>query len=251
MTIKRREKKSAPTRKLDLESLGERIAPAVFHMGVMGSAFVHQFETHLKSSRHDLLENGIVKRHQPIIIMNPYPSLNVLVATSHGVKAPVQRPILVTVPVSFNSIVTKVPIKTGPVYPRGPVHPVTPLATPITTVVPTAGPSASSSAFPANIATPLIAIYQQYEQDPNATASAGAASHVVVAGDEVGVQIHDTNPAEFQSLTATLTGTGMTFSSYSETYGTVVGMLPISKLLTIAQFSNSISITPEYVPTAN
>ena len=63
-------------------------------------------------------------------------------------------------------------------------------------------------------------------------------------------EVWDRDAAEYQSLTAMLNSAGMTFSSSSAAYGTVVGMLPIAELLTVAQFSQSVSISPQYVPIA-
>ncbi len=68
---------------------------------------------------------------------------------------------------------------------------------------------------------------------------------MLIEGDQVGIQVQDGNPAEFQTLLTELTQAGMNVSLSSATYGTVIGMLPISDLLAVSQLSQTISITPE------
>jgi hypothetical protein len=193
------------------------------------------------------------------------PFLNLLVAKSAGAKYPINHPILVNPPpiqlpaslvphiANVASLATdgKGPSKTGPVHPT-PLPPFQPPITVITPFLPNGGPSANSGGYPANVATSLITVYQQYQRDPTAFSDGippTDEADLIVHGDMVGIQVHDSNPAEFQSLTATLVSAGMTISSESATYGTIVGMLPINELLAVAESSQSISITPQYAPT--
>ena len=274
MTFDQRNKRSARTQKLDLESLGERIAPAVYHMGLIEAAsnlgvrpaLLRKYERLLDAFEHQEHRLSPIGQ-KDITVGNQVPFLNVIVASSTRVKYPVKHPIVVTNPlppppgiVPFNSntatvaAVVNVPITTGPVDPSSPVHPVQPLVTATTPAVSAGGPSASSGGSPTNVATVLMTIYKQYEQDPatfSGSLTSADGANLIVSGDEVGIQVHDTSTTEFQSLTATLTSDGMTFSTSSATSGTVVGMLPISELLSIAGFSQTISITPEYSATVH
>jgi hypothetical protein len=266
MTFDQRNQRSARTHKLDLESLGERIAPAVYHLGIVELAkdlgvkpavlvkYERLFDTYL----HDGGKAPV--RFKDFIAGKAVPNLNVVVESS-GTKAPFKHPILVTVTVTpptgtfplsskavtavteVNSTMTSVPIVTV-------VPPPTSIPTAMAITAPTAvgQPSPTSGGSPSNVSTVLISIFNQYEQDPTTFTGVSSADgpNLIVVGDEVGIQVHDSNPAEFQSLTAALTSAGMTFSSENATDGTVVGMLPIADLVTVAQFSQTISIAPEY-----
>jgi len=102
------------------------------------------------------------------------------------------------------------------------------------------------------VANALVTIYGEYEQDPAAfngpTSTANGANLVLFSGDQVGIQIHDSNPTEFQNLIAELTKAGMTITDSSAAYGIATGMLPIGELLAVAQLSPTTSINPEMAP---
>jgi hypothetical protein len=223
---------------------------------------LHKFEKLF----HRLEQNGRYAsqvRHKGNIAWGPF--LNMLVAKSAGAKFPVIRhPILVNPPIQLHasllppsanvlSLATdgEAPSKTGPVDPR-PLPPFQPPIAVVTPSLPNGGPLANSGGYPANVATSLITVYQQYQRDPVAFSDGippTDEADLIVHGDMVGIQVHDSNPAEFESLTATLVSAGMSISSESATYGTIVGMLPINELLTVAQYSQTISVTPQYAPT--
>src|SRR4051794_34824994 len=106
MNFDRRHKRSTRTHKLDVECLGERIAPAVSHIGLLGG--VHNLGVkHMWLERHEKLlgafeHNGgrglAVRHHKAITVWNQIPFLNVHVMASGGSKAPAKHPILVTNP---------------------------------------------------------------------------------------------------------------------------------------------------------
>ena len=115
--------------------------------------------------------------------------------------------------------------------------------------------SGSQSNFPANVSPTLGVIYNAYEQNPGGfpanLSGTGAASSVVIQGSNVGIQVHDNNPADFNQLLTELENAGMQVTSSSATYGTIVGMLPISQLPAVATLPEAPSVTPLFRPLAN
>jgi hypothetical protein len=107
--------------------------------------------------------------------------------------------------------------------------------------------------FPANVSPTLGVIYNAYEQNPGGFPAnlSGAASLVVIQGSNVGIQVHDSNPADFNQLLTELENDGMQVTSSSAYYGTIVGMLPISQLPAVATLTEGPSITPLFRPLAN
>jgi hypothetical protein len=113
----------------------------------------------------------------------------------------------------------------------------------------------SQTIFPANVSPTLSVIYDAYEQNPGgfpaSLAGTGAASLVVIQGSNVGIQVHDNNPADFDLLLTELQNAGLQVTSSSATYGTIVGMLPISQLPAVAALSEAPGVTPLFRPLAN
>jgi hypothetical protein len=271
MTSNQRHKRSSRTSKLDLECLGERIAPAVYQSGILGDlhhraarrGWQSELQTLLRVNQQNAEKIGRIHGHGTIT-WNPFTLQNRSVTASIIVRGPVKRvpvvpigshrPVVLPFGGVFLNIIS-LPVKPRPNPPNLPNPPGPPVVTPFSLTnlaSPNARPSSNSGGLPENVSTALNTIYQEYEKDPasfnGASSSTDGANLVVVNGDEVGIQVHDSNQAEFQRLTAALTSVGMSLSSSSATYGTVVGMLPISELLTVAQFSQSVSINPEYSP---
>lgn len=134
-----------------------------------------------------------------------------------------------------------------------------PVTTPTTLSTTSSGPStgtttttpAPQSSLPASVSQTLSAIYNAYEQDPSAfpatVSTISGASMVVIDGTNVGIQVKDNNPADFNTLVNELQGAGMQISNSSALYGTVVGLLPIAQLPTVAAFADASSIAPQYV----
>jgi len=142
------------------------------------------------------------------------------------------------------------------------------LASPITTTGPvtiSSGPTSgtqsggssdtgSQSSLPPNASPVLGVIFNAYTQDPtNFLAnlpSTDLANKVVIQGSNVGIQVHDNNPADFATLVSQLQAAGMQISSSSATYGLVVGMLPIAQLPAVAGLPEVPSVTPMFQPMA-
>jgi hypothetical protein len=111
----------------------------------------------------------------------------------------------------------------------------------------------SQTIFPANVSPTLGVIYNAYEQNPGgfpASLSGTAASSVVIQGSNVGIQVHDSNPADFDLLLTELQNDGLQVTSSSAYYGTIEGMLPISQLPAVATLSGAPSIAPQFQPMA-
>jgi hypothetical protein len=142
----------------------------------------------------------------------------------------------------------------------------TPVAAAITTSPPTSiaspgGPTgtgtssgSTSSPLPPNASQVLDVIYNAYIQNPSDfpadIPATNGANTVVVQGTNVGIQVHDDNPGDFNTLVSALQAAGMQITSSSATYGTVVGMLPVAQLPTVAALSDAPSIAALYTVSA-
>jgi hypothetical protein len=112
--------------------------------------------------------------------------------------------------------------------------------------------SGSTSSLPPNASKTLDVIYDAYTQDPsgfpaNLPATNGA-NLVVIQGSNVGIQVHDNNPADFNTLVSELQADGMQINSSSATYGLVVGLLPIAQLPAVAALPGAPSVNPIFQP---
>jgi hypothetical protein len=139
------------------------------------------------------------------------------------------QPIIATNPVSFAAI--SPPVSTSPAG----------QSTGTTTSAPT-------SSLPANVSQTLDVIYNAYEQDPSAfptnLPATNDANTVQIQGTNVGIQVHDGNPADFNTLVSALQSAGMQITISSAQYGTVVGFLPVAQLPTVAALSDAPSVMP-------
>ncbi len=110
----------------------------------------------------------------------------------------------------------------------------------------------SQSTLPANVSLTLAVIYNAYEQNPGGfpanVPTTDGANMVVIQGNNVGIQVHDGNPADFNSLLNDLQSDGMQVTLSSAEYGTIVGMLPISQLPAVGALPQMPSITAEMQP---
>jgi hypothetical protein len=106
--------------------------------------------------------------------------------------------------------------------------------------------------LPPNASVTLDVIYDAYIQDPSGFAadlpSTGAADKVVIQGTNVGIQVHDNNPADFANLVSQLQSDGMQITASSASYGMVMGMLPIAQLPAVAGLPGAPSVTPIFQP---
>jgi len=110
----------------------------------------------------------------------------------------------------------------------------------------------SQDSLPANVSQTLDVIYNAYVTNPggfpaNVTSTDGA-NLVVIQGSNVGIQVHDGDPADFNGLLTELQSAGMQVTVSSAQSGTIVGMLPIAQLPAVATLHQTPSITPEFHP---
>jgi hypothetical protein len=236
MTADRRNKRSSRETKVVVEALAERIAPAVSHFGVSLNLVMefHHHRHHQPPQELNQNRSGEHHRHPRNIAIvggGPVNLSSFKVTETSALPAPVQ-----TLVQSQPTVLT---------FPSPIDHP---------PMLPPPAPPANTTGlgFPDNVSTALETIYNQYEQDPSAfpgsSSSANGPGLVLVQGDQVGIQVHDGNPNDFQNLLNELTNAGIKVTVSSATYGTVVGTLPISELLAVGQLSPSISVTPEMGP---
>jgi hypothetical protein len=105
----------------------------------------------------------------------------------------------------------------------------------------------TSQPLPPNASVTLDAIYAAFQQDPSDfpanLPTTNEANLVVIQGDNVGIQVHDGNPSDFNTLVTELQNAGMQITTSSATYGVVVGMLPIAELPNVAALPQTPSMT--------
>jgi hypothetical protein len=140
----------------------------------------------------------------------------------------------------------------GNVAPAAPVSTSSPSgnsspASPTSTTSP-ASPVVTANPLPANVALALDTIYEQYENGTLGTPTGG--QPIQIQGDNVGVMIHVTNPADFASDEAAAVALGLQVNANSPQTDTVAGFLPIAELPSAAQLAN-VTIAPVYVAMLN
>ena len=117
----------------------------------------------------------------------------------------------------------------------GTPNPATPTPTPVN------GP------LPANVATALDTIYEEFE---NGTLSANqnGPGKIEIQGNDVGVMIKVNNPDDFASDVAAAEGLGMQVQTTSAASDLFAGFLPIAELPAVAQLPDAPVIVPMYGP---
>jgi hypothetical protein len=108
--------------------------------------------------------------------------------------------------------------------------------------------NSQTSSLPANVAGPLGDIFHAYEQNPTSFSGSEFSNLVVISGNDVGIEVHDSNPAEFDTLIGGLTNSGMQVREADATHDLVVGLLPIAQLSVVATLSPTVSVNPQVVP---
>jgi hypothetical protein len=258
MTCDRDNKRASRTCKFDVEFLGERIAPA--HTGIIaagGEVHLNLIEK-LPLAKHDIVglarlefEKKLIEfrhRHEFVagkpVVFPPAVYAKSVTNPSATNQTVSYQPTTVTAPVTITggTVSTTQPVISQPIISTSPL---TLTARPVLYTP----PLPVTSTVPDNVAPSLATIYEQYENNPAAFTGASSATDganlVLVKGDDFGITVRDNNPAEFQSLVSELVNAGMTITVSSATYGIVTGMLPISELLNVAGFSDTVSISPE------
>jgi hypothetical protein len=228
-----------------LECLDERVVPSAMHAtagaGAEAIAAVATAQT-----QHQMHLARVAARHAQHLAQ--------VAARHHMAAAPVvavnvssQTQATATGPVSQVSPAFTPPARTGTPTPAAPSNSGTGTSNPTTTTSGNPGSGTSSPGpLPANVSQPLQTLYQNYKNGADIFKT-GEASFLKVDGTNVGVQIH-ANGGDFNSLVAELKNAGMQIQTASDTFATVEGMLPIDQLAKVAQFSQTLSVTPLYNP---
>jgi hypothetical protein len=154
------------------------------------------------------------------------------VTTTPITTAPVSTTPITTAP-ELTTPVTTTPITTAPVS-----------TTPVTT-----SPTSPSLPLPANASTLLAPVYQEFQNGDLPTTN--EPGQVEIQGNNVGIQIHSSDPTDFASMVANAENLGLQVTIESDSFDIVVGFLPIANLPAIAQLSGSPSITPVLTPQLN
>jgi hypothetical protein len=116
--------------------------------------------------------------------------------------------------------------------------------TPVTTqpVTTTPAPTSPTLPLPSNVSALLDTIYQEFKNGDLPTTN--QPGQVEIQGNNIGIQIHGSDPASFASMVANAESMGLQVTTVSDSFDTVVGFLPIANLPAIAQLAGSPSITP-------
>jgi hypothetical protein len=147
-----------------------------------------------------------------------------------------------TMPVKTTSVTTAL-VSTTPVM-------TTPVTTaPVSTTPVTTSPSSPSLPLPANASTLLDTVYQEFQNGDLPTTN--EPGQLEFQGNNVGIQIHSSDPTDFASMVANAENLGLQVTIMSDSFDIVVGFLPIATLPAIAQLSGSPSITPVLNPQLN
>ena len=271
-----RNKRNSRKTQLDLEHLDLRIAPATIPMAAVLVADlkvetrqVRKWETSLATAqpgsmhestliqriageerlmgRQDVqlarIETRAAARLHPAIVL---PASNFFTpnAQNNPVSSSASSSSLTTAAGPSSSNTTSTTTDSGTTTTTGSSSPVSSTGTTTDT--------GSQSSLPANVAQTLDVIYNAYVASPGGfranLPSTNGANLVVIQGSNVGIQVHDGNPADFNSLLTEVHNDGMQVTISSAQYGTIVGMLPISQLPAVASLPQMPSITPEMTP---
>jgi hypothetical protein len=258
--------------------LSERIAPAVHAGFVSLNLVVEHSPKHHYHKEHKIERSETIKKsdkvghsrfkfdHSPTVSNNlvslPMDKPTIVTAPPTDNNVPVGSTNPVYLPMDKPPVVTTLPVvTTGPVLPTNPIFlpmdkpPIVMMTASTTTTAPTTPtekvslPMDKPSIAADNVEQALLTLYQNYEQDPSSfSGGTSSTSGILVQGDQVGIDVHDSNAADFQTIVTELTNAGMNITLSSATDGMATGMLPISELLAVAQLSQSLSINPEWAP---
>jgi hypothetical protein len=250
---------------LQLETLDERIAPA--HLGIAAAG-------HAAAAHHHIAVHSRAAAHVHAMAMHAHSArLAAGVASNAVVPTSTVRVVGSTMPTTLNThrVATMPPspafggvtgirsprpgtmlpslVSVAPPAPTTTTLPIT-ITTPPTPTVTTT--STASASLPANADNNLNTIYQQYLQFVNSggsgTFSSSLSNLIQIQGTSVGVQVHGNGTGDFNAMVSALESAGMQISATDAVTQTVVGMLPITDLPAIAQGTQTLSVTPQYLP---
>jgi hypothetical protein len=137
-----------------------------------------------------------------------------------------------------------------PTVPVTPVtmNPISPSA--ITPSPPTPSPvlpsPVSASPLPANVSVLLGSVYEAFHNGTLPTTQQPGQPEI--QGNNVGIQIHSSDPNDFASMVANAESLGLQVTTLSSDFDIVVGFLPIANLPALAQLAGAPSITPTLAP---
>jgi hypothetical protein len=276
MITLRTKKKSRQTH-LALELLDLRLAPATVPMAAVLAAEVRVETRHVQRLETSLASAVPGSAHEKSLI-HRIAAEQRLMGRQVARLAQLDAPATVVVPASnFTStqptppvVTSQSPLAGAPAAPpvvttTSPASMIPPPANAITTAPASvsigigsssqtsAAATGSTSSLPPNVSQTLDVIYNAYTQSPSSfpgtLPTTNGANLVVVQGSDVGIQVHEGNPAAFASLFTALTNDGMQVTISNIQSGTIVGLLPIAQLPAVASLPQAPSIMPEMNPT--
>ena len=238
------------------ETLDERIAPANLGLGALHAEMAHHHAAILSRLAGHLHASHLQHHHaQASMISGHAHKFNgprfAYSATQHAAHNALRSALgsaSPTAPVPAVSMAAPAtPAVADPPTPSPvPVHPVTPTSEPVGTT------SDLPASLPANAGNILNAIYQEYQKYKQAggtgTFTSSWSPFVVIQGSDVRVDVHGNGSGDLGSLVSTLQSLGMQVTATDSVTQTVEGMLPIDQLPTVAQESQTMSVTPSFRP---
>ncbi len=110
----------------------------------------------------------------------------------------------------------------------------------------------ASGSLPPNVPPLLATIYLQYELwlagGQQGTFVSSEEAVVEFQGTNVGIEVHDGDPADFTALGTELQSLGMQVTTASATYGTYVGFIPIGQIPAVAELPQTPNLSPLMYP---
>ena len=137
------------------------------------------------------------------------------------------------------SVTPTVPVTMTPVSPSA----ITPSPGTPSPVLPS---PVTASPLPANVSVLLGSVYEAFQNGTLPTTQQPGQPEI--QGNNVGIQIHSSDPGDFASMVANAESLGLQVTTVSSDFDIVVGFLPIANLPAIAQLAGAPSITPTLNP---
>jgi len=248
--------------RLQLETLDERIAPAHLGLGALHAgiaqnraALLARIEARVHSRAMHAQQMGQLNRAMsqvsaPVHVVTPTASaattVSPRVGNAHAANAAHGAPVLTGASVTMRGSALRV---TQPATTAIPVTSPTPAPSPAPTPSPNATQVASN--LPANAGNILNTIYQEYQNflsNPTGDFTSSWSSTVLIRGNNVGVDVHGNGSGDFNALVTELQKLGMQVTAADPVTQTVEGLVPIDQLATVAQASQTKSLSPVFLP---
>jgi hypothetical protein len=251
---KRRQRNTDPA----VEILDERIAPSPIHGPIAAEAPRSVLRAELRAVTHSSASAHVQIKHERAVVLR---DSRAVTETPVQRFSSVQTGRLVSMVNLGSSSTTSSSQQAGgsqtsrtssTVHSIFPAPPPTPTPVPPTPVPPTPVPPTPTGILPGNVSLSLATVYQQYEQwvsgGEQGAFSPSTTLPIEFQGSNVGIYVHDGNPADFNTLETELQNLGMQITIADATSGTFAGFLPIAQLPAVGQLPQVPIVSPMLYP---